>query len=259
MKTTRVIAFANHKGGVGKTTTTASAGSILAHQGYRVLVIDMDAQANLTASLLKRNPEEDEPEQTIYHALTGRCPLPLISVTENLSICPASLQLAMVDSELASAIARERILSDLLDDTIRSRFDFILIDCPPSLGLITLNAITACTDIIIPIVAEVLPFKGLTMINNFISQIHHKLNPAAHVSGILITRWESTKLSRGVEELLRGQLGDLVFNTKIRKNVSVAEAPLESQNIVEYAPKSNGAIDYGQFVAELLAKFGFKV
>ena len=252
MKKTKIIAFANHKGGVGKTTTTASVGSILAHEGYNVLVIDMDAQANLTASLLKTNPEEEESDQTIYHALTCRTPLPHVPVSDHLDICPASLQLAMADSELASTIARERILSKLLDDAICNKYDFILIDCPPSLGVITLNAITACTDIVIPIVAEVLPFKGLKMINSFISQIHSLLNPAAHVTGILITRWESTKLSRSVEELLRGQLGELVFGTKIRKNVSVAEAPLENQNIVEYAPKSNGAADYMSFTKELL-------
>lgn len=259
MKTTRIIAFANHKGGVGKTTTTASVGSILAQKGFKVLVIDMDAQANLTGSLLKIRPDDEEPEQTIYHALTGRCTLPYISINDNLSICPASLQLAMVDSELASAIARERILSNLLTDKVKEQFDFILIDCPPSLGLVTLNAITACTDIIIPLVAEILPFKGLTMINNFVNQVHSLLNSNAHISGILITRWESTKLSRTVENLLRQQLGDTVFTTKIRKNVSVAEAPLEAQNIVEYAPKSNGATDYRQFTDEMLVKLGVKV
>lgn len=246
---TRVISFGNHKGGVGKTTTTASVGSILAAKGYHVLVIDLDAQANLTVSLLKQ-----EPEDSIYYALTGRRKtLPIISITEHLSIVPSSLQLAMAEMELTAAISREKILSELLEP-VKDDFDFILIDCPPSLGLLTLNAFTASDDIIIPLIAEVLPFKGLTMINDFINQVQHRLNPKAHISGILIARWESTKLTREIESRLRGQLGDLVFRTKIRKNITVAEAPLESKNIVDFDPKCNGAQDYKDFTEEILSR-----
>lgn len=250
---TKIIAFGNHKGGVSKTTTTASVGSILASKGYEVLVIDLDAQANLTVSLLK-----DEPEESIYNALTGKSStLPIIPVSEHLSIVPASLQLAMTELELTSAISREKILSELLEP-IKANYDFILIDCPPSLGLLTLNAFTASNEIIIPLVAEVLPFKGLTMINNFISQVQHRLNPSAHVSGILIARWEATKLTREIEKRLRQQLGDLVFQTKIRKNITIAEAPLQSINIVEFDPKCNGAQDYQAFTDELLSLVGEK-
>lgn len=250
---TKIIAFGNHKGGVSKTTTTASVGSILASKGYEVLAIDLDAQANLTVSLLK-----DEPEESIYNALTGKSStLPIIPVSEHLSIVPASLQLAMAELELTSAISREKILSELLEP-IKANYDFILIDCPPSLGLLTLNAFTASNEIIIPLVAEVLPFKGLTMINNFISQVQHRLNPSAHVSGILIARWETTKLTREIEKRLRQQLGDLVFQTKIRKNITIAEAPLQSINIVEFDPKCNGAQDYQAFTDELLSLVGEK-
>lgn len=250
---TKIIAFGNHKGGVSKTTTTASVGSILASKGYEVLVIDLDAQANLTVSLLK-----DEPEESIYNALTGKSStLPIIPVSKHLSIVPASLQLAMAELELTSAISREKILSELLEP-IKANYDFILIDCPPSLGLLTLNAFTASNEIIIPLVAEVLPFKGLTMINNFISQVQHRLNPSAHVSGILIARWETTKLTREIEKRLRQQLGDLVFQTKIRKNITIAEAPLQSINIVEFDPKCNGAQDYQAFTDELLSLIGEK-
>ena len=250
---TKIIAFGNHKGGVSKTTTTASVGSILASKGYEDLVIDLDAQANLTVSLLK-----DEPEESIYNALTGKSStLPIIPVSEHLSIVPASLQLAMAELELTSAISREKILSELLEP-IKANYDFILIDCPPSLGLLTLNAFTASNEIIIPLVAEVLPFKGLTMINNFISQVQHRLNPSAHVSGILIARWETTKLTREIEKRLRQQLGDLVFQTKIRKNITIAEAPLQSINIVEFDPKCNGAQDYQAFTEELLSLIGEK-
>lgn len=163
----------------------------------------------------------------------------------------------MAELELTSAISREKILSELLEP-IKANYDFILIDCPPSLGLLTLNAFTASNEIIIPLVAEVLPFKGLTMINNFISQVQHRLNPSAHVSGILIARWETTKLTREIEKRLRQQLGDLVFQTKIRKNITIAEAPLQSINIVEFDPKCNGAQDYQAFTDELLSLIGEK-
>lgn len=248
---TRVISFGNHKGGVGKTTTTASVGSILASKGYKVLAIDLDAQANLTASLLK-----EETDKSIYYALTGKASsLPIVPVCENLSIVPASLQLAMAEMELTAAFSRERILAGLLEK-VKADYDFVLIDCPPSLGLLTLNAFTASSEIIIPLVAEVLPFKGLTMIHHFIKLVQSRLNRTAHISGILLTRWEPTKLSKEMESRLRNQLGDLVFTVKIRKNITIAEAPLERKNIVEFAPKCNGAHDYRTFTDELLTRLG---
>lgn len=157
----------------------------------------------------------------------------------------------MADIQLASRMSRETILKKLLMPYL-SVYDYIFIDCPPSLSLLPLNAFTACTGIIIPIVAEVLPFKGLVMIEQFIQSVQENLNPEAKIKGVLITRWEATKLSRQIEEGLRTKLGDLVFKTKIRKNVSIAEAPLAATNIVAYAPKSNGAADYVSFSKEFL-------
>ena len=253
-KEAKIISFANHKGGVGKTTTTASVGSILSSLGFKVLLIDLDAQANLTVSLLK-----EEPDDSIYYALTGKEDvLPVVSVTDNLSIVPSSLELASAEIELTAALSRERILAGLLEP-LKDQYDFILIDCPPSLGLLTLNAFTASTEIVIPLVAEVLPFKGLTMINRFTQQVKTRLNPSAHIFGILLTRWENTNLSRQIEQGLRNELGDTVFSTKIRKNITIAEAPLESKNITAYAPKSNGAVDYRAFTYELLAKLGITI
>lgn len=244
---TKIIAFANHKGGVGKTTTTASVGSILASKGFKVLLIDLDAQANLTYSM-KHLPDV---YQSIYNILVlNESPEPY-NVSKNLDLIPSSQELAMVDIQLSSVIARERVLSRFLSP-IKENYDFILMDCPPSLGVLTLNACTFATDIIIPLIAEVLPFKGLAMINEFISNVREFLNPEAHVSGVLITRWEKTKLTSGIEQELRSSWGDLIFKTKIRKNVTIAEAPLESSNIIEYAPKSNGAADYLSFTEELL-------
>ena len=244
---TKIIAFANHKGGVGKTTTTASVGSILASKGFKVLLIDLDAQANLTYSM-KHLPDV---YQSIFNILVlNESPEPY-NVSKNLDLIPSSQELAMVDIQLSSVIARERVLSRALSP-IKENYDFILMDCPPSLGVLTLNACTFATDIIIPLIAEVLPFKGLAMINEFISNVRECLNPEAHVSGVLITRWEKTKLTSGIEQELRSSWGDLIFKTKIRKNVTIAEAPLESSNIIEYAPKSNGAADYLSFTEELL-------
>ena len=155
--------------------------------------------------------------------------------------------------ELINEAGREYILAEAISG-ITKNYDYVFIDCPPSLGLLTLNALTASTDIIIPLVAEVLPFKGLAMMNNFIRMVQKKLNGRAHVTGIVITRWENTKLGRGVERQLRDSLGDTVFKTKIRKNVSLAEAPYEVTDIVSYAPKSNGAADYLDFTSELLSE-----
>ena len=246
---TKIIAFANHKGGVGKTTTTASVGSILASKGFKVLLIYLDAQANLTYSM-KQLPDV---YQSIYNILVfNESPEPC-NISKNLDIIPSSQELAMVDIQLSSVIARERVLSRILSP-IKENYDFILMDCPPSLGVLTLNACTFATDIIIPLIAEVLPFKGLAMINEFISNVREVLNPEAHVSGVLITRWEKTKLTSGIEQELRSSWGDLIFKTKIRKNVTIAEAPLESANIIEYAPKSNGAADYLSFTEELLTR-----
>lgn len=161
-KGTRIIAIANHKGGVGKTTTTASMGAILSQKGFHVLLIDLDAQANLTCSLLKQ-----EVTTSVYNAFVESTDLPIYNIGENLDLVPSSLQLAQADLQLGSALARERLLEDLLSP-IKERYNYILIDCPPSLSLMTLNAITAANEVIIPLVAETLPFKGLTMITNFV-------------------------------------------------------------------------------------------
>ena len=249
MNTARIIAVVNFKGGVCKSSTVASLGSILAKKDYKVLVVDLDAQANLTTSLAT-----NEPQLTIYEALTGRTDgLPIVNISNGLDLVPSSLNLAMADVELSSAIAREHLLDELLEKGwVREKYDFVLLDCPPSLGLMTLNAITACTDVIIPLVAEVLPLRGMTTITDYVDMVRRKLNPKAHITGILITKWLNSNLSKRMATKLRNTLGDIVYETKIRHNVRIAEAPLENRNIVDYAPKSNGAKDYMAFAEEFL-------
>lgn len=248
---TNVIAVANHKGGVGKTTSVANIGAALASMGYKTLLVDLDAQANLTGSLL----QEEEQERTIYNALKERKGLPTVQVKENLFITPSSLDLAGIELELSSAMTREFILKDLLEP-VAPDYNFILLDCPPSLSLITVNAFTAATDIIIPLTAEALPFKGLTMIQDIIKAVKKRLNTSLSLSGIVLTRWEGRKLNKMVEEALRNSFGEVVYNTKIRTNISIAEAPLSKTDIYTYSGESNGAKDYRALTEELLQKMG---
>lgn len=244
----KIISIANHKGGVGKTTTTACLGKALASKGSRVLVIDLDAQANLTTSLWGK-----ETDRTIYDAMKRQDSLPLINVGENLDITPASLDLAGIELELAGALSREFILKDLIEP-ISGKYDYILLDCPPSLSLVTVNAFVASTEVIIPLTAEALPFKGLTMITDIITMVQKRLNPRLALTGILLTRWKGRKLNKLVEESLREKFGTTVFTTKIRDNISVAEAPLATKDIFAYAPDSNGAKDYIALCEEICAK-----
>lgn len=249
MKETKIIAFANHKGGVGKTTTTANVGAILAKMGYSVLDVDLDPQMNLTFSLY-----DGQVEESIYEAMTDRIDhLPIVSISENLDLVPSTLDLAAADMELVSAMSRENILRSLLDP-YQGKYDFILMDCPPSLGILTVNGLTAANEIIVPLIAEALPFNGFKFINETIKRVQKRLNPKAHITGILITRFERSRLSKEMEEKMRSTLGELVFQTKIRKNIRVAEAPADCEDIFNYDPNSNGAKDYKMFTQELLSR-----
>lgn len=245
----RIIAIANHKGGVGKTTLVASVGAALASMGYRTLLVDLDAQANLTASLL---PEEGE-RRTIYNALKEKTGLPVALVRERLSLAPSALELAGIELELSGAMSREFILKDLLEP-VASGYDFVLLDCPPSLGLIAINAFVAATDVVIPLTAEALPFKGLSMIQEVLGMVRRRLNPSLRLSGIVLNRWAGRKLNRIVEEALRERYPDMVCQTKIRENISIAEAPLTKSDIFSYSPESNGAKDYQALTEELLQR-----
>lgn len=244
----KTIAIANHKGGVGKTTSVASIGAALANIGKRVLLVDLDAQTNLTTSFT-----QEEPDTTIYNALRGETSLPVINIRENLDLVPSSLDMAAAELELSSLMSREYILKDLLEP-LKDKYDYALLDCPPSLSLVTINALVAANSLYIPLTAEALPSKGLKRLTDILQTVKKRINPALQLDGVIITRWEKSKLSSMVEEQLRATFGAAVFDTKIRKNVAIAEAPLFSKDIISYAPDSNGAKDYQALTAEIIER-----
>lgn len=239
----RIIAVANHKGGVGKTTSVAAIGAALAKTD-KVLMVDLDAQANLTTSFLK---EEQEP--TIYEAMKGDA-LPIVRLSDNLDIVPSSLAMAGIELEISGRMQREYILKDIIEP-IADDYDYILLDCPPSLGLVTINAFVSASELYIPLTAEALPSKGLTMLLDILGMVQKRLNKDIELSGIIITRYEKSKLSEMVTDSLRSNFPGIVFDTKIRKNIAIAEAPLYTESILTYAPTSKGTQDYLSLTEEI--------
>ena len=246
---TKIITIANHKGGVGKTTSTASIGDALAILGKRVLLIDLDAQQNLTFTLT----QNEEPETSVYDELVKDAPLPIVKVRKNLDLVPASLELARAEIDMATKIAREGILKSLLEDYL-NKYDYILIDCPPSLGIVTTNALVASDRLYIPLTAEALPMKGLAMLDDVVGEVRRRVNSSLELGGVFFTRFNNRNLNKEVVKMIEGRYGDKVFNTKIRENIALAEMPLSGQSIFEYDPKSNGAMDYMKLAKEIIEK-----
>ena len=247
---TKIIAVLNHKGGVGKTTTTINLAAALQLKKKRVLLIDMDGQANLTESC----GLSIEEEQTVYGAMKGEYPLPLVELNNGLAIVPSCLDLSAAESELINEPGRELILKGLIAKLLDSRkFDYILIDCPPSLGLLTLNALTASDFLIIPVQAQFLAMRGMAKITNVVKIVRERLNPGLSIGGIVITQFDKRKtLNKSVSELINDSFCDKVFGTVIRDNVALAEAPIKGENILEYYKNCNGAKDYMELAKEVL-------
>lgn len=244
----KIIAIANHKGGVAKTTSTANIGAILSRARKKVLLIDLDAQANLTDYFLNKRPTE-----TIYNSFVEEIPLPIVNVFKNLDIVPSSLSMVDIDSRISDNIDRAELLQILLEP-IRENYDYILLDCPPSLGIVTLNALIAATDLYIILTAETIPVKGLKMLTDAMERVQKRKNPSLRLSGIIIARWGGRNLNKDIETSLREKYGEVVFKTKIRENISIAEAPSFFQDVETYAPRSNGASDYRALVKEILKR-----
>lgn len=247
---TKIIAVLNHKGGVGKTTTTINLAAALQQKKKRVLLIDMDGQANLTESC-GRSIEE---ERTVYGAMKGEYTLPVFELENGLSVVPSCLDLSATESELINEPGRELILKGLIAKLLETRkFDYILIDCPPSLGLLTLNALTSADFLIIPVQAQFLAMRGMAKITNVVGIVKERLNPNLNIGGIVITQFDKRKtLNKSVAELISESFCDKVFKTVIRDNVSLAEAPIKGMNIFEYNKNSNGAKDYMELAKEVL-------
>lgn len=239
----RTIAIANYKGGVGKTTSVVSLGVALAQLGRRVLLVDIDPQCNLTDSLSVPGTG-----RTLYESIREGKNLPQIQTRERLWVCPSSRDLVSADLELSGVSGREYRLRTLLSPL---DYDYILLDCPPSLGVLTINALTASSEVFVPLTPEALPAKGLGDLLDIVRRTKEGLNPDLRLGGILITRYNRRKINRIVEEALRENFGDLVFQTKIRENVDISESPLQGKDIFSYSPRSIGAEDYRSLALEV--------
>lgn len=253
----KILCMSNHKGGVGKTCSTSNIGAGLARKGKRVLLIDLDPQSNLSLSLGIR----DAVDRSVYQVLAGDMPAveAIYFVTENLDVLPASLDLAGAEIELASEPGRETILKEVLQPVMNT-YDYIIIDCPPSLGLLTTNALTAADEVIVPLQAQFLSLQGISKLTKIIEKIRLRLNKNLVMGGVLITQYDKRKtLNRDIADKIQEFFSDTVFETKISDNVALAEAPGAGQDIFRYNPKSKGAADYLSLCDEILLRDSQKV
>ena len=247
----KVISVANQKGGVGKTTTTVNLGTLLAKKGKKVLLIDADPQGNATSGL----GVDKEVELSTYDILvndTGIEETLEDTIIKNLKICPSNINLAGAEVELVSMMSREQRLKEKLD-VVKDYFDYILIDCPPSLGLITLNSFTASDSVLIPVQCEYFALEGLGQLINTINLVKKHLNKSIYIEGALLTMYDiRTNLSNQVVKEVKKYFDNKVYKTVIPRNVRLSEAPSYGMPITEYDPKSKGAKSYTKFAKEFL-------
>lgn len=247
---TKVISIVNHKGGVGKTTSSVNIGSGLTLLKKKVLLIDLDPQANLTVNF---GLSLDEPEN-IYKALRGKSALPIIKLSNGVDVVPSTLDLSAADIELNNEPAREYILKRLIKP-IKSNYDYILIDCPPSLGLLTLNALSVSEEVIIPIDLARFALIGMTKIFEVIGKVKDVLNPDLKDFSILMTKQDKrTTIHKDISDSIIEHYNDKVFNTIIRKNVAIEEAQMQGLDIFSYNPTCTAALDYLDVCKELIKK-----
>ena len=245
----RVISFANQKGGVAKTTTTLNLGVALSEQGLKVLLVDLDPQGNLTMS---QGLNPDTIERSMFDVLVHRLPIQEVIHHTEVDLAVSSIDLAGAELALSSMIGRERALEKAVAP-VRETYDYVLIDTPPSLGLLTINALVASNGVIVPVQCEYLSLRGLVQLENTLSMIRENLNPDVGIEGILPTMYDKRTLhSREAVEILQENFGDLVFDTKIRKTVRYAEAPVKGTSVLKYDPSGSAAQAYRQLAKEVL-------
>jgi chromosome partitioning protein len=248
-KTAEVIVFANQKGGVAKTTTTLNLAVAFAESGYRVLCIDLDPQGNLTMS---QGIDPDKVEKSVYDVLVHDLPISEVIAHREIDIAVSSIDLAGAEIAMSTKIGRERSLEKALKE-VQGDYDFVCIDTPPSLGLLTVNALTAADKVIVPVQCEYLSMRGLVQLQNTLRMIQENLNPDVKIEGILPTMLDSRTIhAKEAVEILEENFGDLVFKSRIRKAIKFAEAPVRGSSVLKYDPQGNAANYYRELAKEVL-------
>ena len=247
----RILVFANQKGGVAKTTTTLNLGVAFGEMGYRVLLVDLDPQGNLTMS---QGLNPDSIERSMFDVLVHRVPLSDIIHHREVDLAVSSIDLAGAELALAAMMGRERALEKALVE-VRDKYDIILVDTPPSLGLLTINAFVAATGVIVPVQCEYLSLRGLVQLENTLAMVRENLNPRVAVEGIVATMFDGRTLhAREAIEILQENFGDLVYKTRIRKTVRYAEAPVKGSSVLKYDPTGSAAEAYRDLAKEIRKK-----
>jgi chromosome partitioning protein len=253
MSGTRTIALANQKGGVAKTTSTLNLGVALAELGRRVLLVDLDPQSNLSMS---QGVDIDELERTMYDVLVSGAPLEGLIERREVDLAPAGIELAGAELALSATFGREKALERALAP-VKDRYDYVLLDTPPSLGLLTINAMVAADGVIVPVQCEYLSLRGLAQLRETLSQVREHLNPRVRIVGILPTMFDGRTIHcREAIALLEENFGDLVFRTRVGKTIRYAEAPVQGTSVIGYEPDGQASRWYRQLAAEVIATGG---